>query len=315
MDERFVIAIDELWHSNNLHALFNDATIEQVSYDKNLFAVPFSIYVWDIFYKKSVFERLGLTPPTNWQGFISVVRALKHHDIIPIGLGSKPPWQVAAWFDYLMLRINGAEQYKKLVSGELAFTSQEVVSVFTHWKSLIEQDSFMNDHAKFDGEEIMPLLYHELVGMNLSGSFSLSGVPKQVQENIASFPFPQIGKNKDQSILAPMSAIMLTKQGQSKPESKALISFFSQYNTQRMINDAMATVSPILYLDDKQSVLINEIHSAEHIVQFLEREMSFEMAEFSKKAMADFLEHQNITQVTEILEKFRLKQQALINKP
>ncbi|WP_286272598.1 ABC transporter substrate-binding protein [Thalassotalea hakodatensis] len=309
INEHYITSIDEFWYQNNLQALFSDATIEQVSYQERIFAVPFSMYVWDIYYKKSVFEKFGLTAPTTWQEFLHIANTLKHHGISPIGLGSEPPWQVAAWFDYLMLRINGAHLYKKLISGELSFTSQEVVAVFTHWKNLIEQDFFINNHRQFDGEEIMPLLYREEIGMNLSGSFSLSGMPNYVQKSVGLFPFPQVGKNKDHSILAPMSALMLTAQGRAKPESKTLLAFFSQYKTQRMINDAMATMSPILYQDDVHSKLINEIHSAEHIFQFLDREMPFEMAEFSKRTMADFLKHQNIKKVTESLEAFRLQQQ------
>ncbi|MDO6427291.1 extracellular solute-binding protein [Thalassotalea sp. 1_MG-2023] len=306
--EQYVTSIDEFWYNNNLHAVFSDATIEQVSIQDKVYAVPFSMYVWEVFYKKSVFEKFGLTSPTNWQDFMSMASTLKSHNIKPIGLGSEPPWQVVAWFDYLMLRINGAKHYKALVSGNLAFTSPEVVSVFTHWKQLLDQDLFNDNHHLYNGEEIMPLVYREIVGVNLSGSISLSGLPKYVQDDIASFSFPQVGKYKDNSILAPMSAIALTQKGKLKPASKTLMAFFSQYNTQKMLNDAMQTISPILSTENNHSALVDDIHSADQIFQFLDREMSFEMAEFSKRTMADFLKHQNIKKVTESLEAFRLQQ-------
>ena len=61
-------------------------------------------YQWGVYYRKDIFEELGLEVPATWDDLLQVSAALKENDIAPFTIGTKYLWTAAGWFDYLNLR-------------------------------------------------------------------------------------------------------------------------------------------------------------------------------------------------------------------
>lgn len=309
VDNGFVVEINDYWQENYLDFQFNQASKEQVLFDNNVYGIPLTSYIWGFYYKKSLFKRLGVNTPKTWPEFINLLDTLEQNQIAPIALGTKYPWQIAGWFDYLMLRLHGADKYQQLVNGDLAFNSREVLLVFNYWKNLLNKKYIFAQHRFFDGDELMPLIYREVVGINLIGSFSLSSLPIKNQADIGFFPFPTISDGTENSVLAPMSVIALTKNGAKKAHLTKFLQFFNTNETQIFINKGLSTFSP------KQSARIDgrpiikqtaEIfEAANYHSQYFDLEFEFEMAEFAKKAFSEFINHQDVHKVTEQLEQKR----------
>jgi multiple sugar transport system substrate-binding protein len=104
--------------------------------------MPLNYYHWSIYYKKSIFASLAITPPTNWQELLLAIARLRAHGIVPFNLSGQSNWSLAAWFDYLNLRLNGLDFHLALLAGKTHFTDPRVVNVFIHWKLLIDAKSF-----------------------------------------------------------------------------------------------------------------------------------------------------------------------------
>ncbi|GHG06587.1 ABC transporter substrate-binding protein [Thalassotalea marina] len=311
--------ISTLWTTQNLDVLLPESTKQQVLFDREIYGLPISLYTWKIFYKKTLFEKLDIDVPENWQQFNLVLETLQKNGIVPIGLGSNPPWQVAGWFDYLMLRINGPDAYELLVKENLPFTSPQVKSVFEHWKNMLNKGYFYQEHAKYAGDNLMPLLYRDVIGMNLIGTISLSDLKAFQEDKIGFFTFPEMNITGENSILAPMSVLALTKAGKQKKYCAKLIEFFAEPAHQKVLNQAMSTISPLSYFEQTTSVHVKKsaqsLSQATHVFQFLDRELSYEMAEFTKAALARFLEHRDVDKVTKELELKRLERmQGKISK-
>lgn len=310
--ERGMLApISNLWTMQNLDAKLPESTKQQVLFDHEIYGLPLSVYTWKIFYKKALFERLEIDLPENWRQFTAVLDKLKSNGIVPLGLGSNPPWQLAGWFDYLMLRMNGPESYDLLVKEKLSFTSPLVKAVFEEWKRMLEQGYFFQEHAKYAGDKLMPLLYRDVIGMNLIGTISLSDLKAFQEDKIGFFSFPEMNIVGENSILAPMSVLAMTKAGSQKKHCIKLIAFFAEPAHQKLINHAMSTISPLSYYEQTASAHVKksaqELSQANHVFQFLDRELSYEMAEFTKAALARFIEHRNVDLVTLQLEQKRLE--------
>jgi multiple sugar transport system substrate-binding protein len=309
VNKGFVVDINDYWQENHLDYQFNQASKDQVSFNDNVYGIPLTSYIWGFYYKKSLFNRLGINTPKTWPEFINLLDTLEQNQIAPIALGTKYPWQIAGWFDYLMLRLHGAEKYKQLVDGELAYNSKEVVLVFNYWKNLLNKKYIFAQHRFFEADELMPLIYREVVGINLIGSFSLSSLPIKNQSDIGFFPFPTISDDNENSVLAPMSVFALTKNGAKKPHLKQFLQFFNTNETHVFINKRLSTFSP------KQSARIDgrpiikqtaEIfEAANYHSQYFDLEFEFEMAEFAKKAFSEFINHQDVNKITEQLEQKR----------
>ena len=310
--------IDDTWQQQNLHNAFSKASTQSVRYHGHIYGVPLTSYLWGFYYKKTLFERLGLKPPTTWHELLSVFDILKQHKIAPIAMGTKSSGHATAWFDYLMLRLNGYHQYKQLMAGQLAYTSPEVVNVFKHWKELIDKDYFLAQHSFFDGQELMPLLYREVVGVNLIGSYSLNNISEKYQQEIDFFPFPQIvkqnhEKNKvraEKNEISPIAVLSLVSSSKKISAAQELLEFVALPRSQAFLNRSLNTIAPHLHSlsDDKHvnQVVRNTLNNAEHLSQFFDRETDYKFARFAKKQLDNFIKHSDIEKVTQMLEAQRL---------
>ncbi|WP_286232647.1 ABC transporter substrate-binding protein [Thalassotalea sediminis] len=307
--EDMLVSLSHFWQTHDLEQQFNSATKSAVTYNGEVYGVPITSYVWGFYYKKALFKRLSLKEPQNWQGFLDVLERLKAERIAPIALGSRYPWQIAGWFDYITLRLHGEKIYREIVKGNRSFKSPEVLEVFKYWRELLTNEYFFPQHKFYDGEELMPLLYREVVGVNLIGTFVLSSLPEHTQKEIGYFAFPQMGTRNNNSVLAPLSLIALTKQGQQKKSAMQLVSFFTLPSVQRKLNENFYTFSPIKGIGTPSNELMSSAYQtllqAEYQSQYFDIEMQFEMAEYAKEKFAEFIEHYDIDKVTSELESKR----------
>jgi multiple sugar transport system substrate-binding protein len=100
--------------------------------------VPVSYYWWGMFYRKSNFQKWGVTPPKTWEEFLAVCKTIQSKGVPPIGIGlGDTPWVASGWFDYLNIRINGAPYHRQLLAGESRFDDPKVKAVFTKWKEAL----------------------------------------------------------------------------------------------------------------------------------------------------------------------------------
>ncbi len=74
--------------------------------------VPYSSQISSVFwYNKSLFKKLDLSPPDNWEQFEHVCEKLKHTGITPVYLGNKDLWPAGNVMGHLVSRIVGETEY------------------------------------------------------------------------------------------------------------------------------------------------------------------------------------------------------------
>ena len=301
--------IEDFWLENNFSEKFSQGSKEEVRINEQVYGVPLTSYIWGFYYKKSLFERLNITPAKTWTQLLSLLGTLKENNISPIGLGSVTYEHACAWFDYLMLRLNGYQSYHLLVNGELSYRSPEVKRVFQFWQSLINKSYFFSEHQKFDGQEVMALLYREVVGINLTGSYSSTLIDNKFHDDLGFFPFPSIDK-KTSSEISPISVMSMIKASDKKLSATKLLNFLAKPKAQRWLNSTLKTMSPSLYPEPKvnelTSIVKKTLVSAEHLSQFFDRETDHQFANLAKPVIANFVSHGDINKTTKALEQLRL---------
>lgn len=83
--------------------------------------IPYTYYQWGIYYRKDIFDKLGLSEPKTWDEFLAVNAKLKANDIAPIAIGTKYLWTAAGWFDYLNMRTFITPNFPKELDGKMGF--------------------------------------------------------------------------------------------------------------------------------------------------------------------------------------------------
>src|ERR1700744_6522586 len=172
------------------------STKEASSYKGKQYAAPTVYYLWGMFYRKDLFDKVGIkSEPKTWDEFLDAAKKLKAAGITPIAVAGRDAWTLAGWFDYLDLRLNGNAFHQKLMAGNVPYTDPRVKKVYTAWKQLLDDHDFIDNSLSYDLDAAQPFLFQGKAAMMLMGTFITGGFPANVKPNMSFFQFPIIDSN------------------------------------------------------------------------------------------------------------------------
>ncbi|CAJ1863645.1 ABC transporter substrate-binding protein [Aeromonas salmonicida] len=111
---------------------------ETLSQNGALMAVPTGIHrVNWLWLNRKVFDKMELTPPTDWNQFVVVAEQLKAQNITPLAIGNEP-WQLAVLFETVALGEGGKDFYRKafVELDGATLTGPDMVRVLTRFQQL-----------------------------------------------------------------------------------------------------------------------------------------------------------------------------------
>lgn len=91
---------DKAWSDSIIQSQFGPFT-----FNNKIYGVPIYMDGKAFFYNKDIFKKLGLTPPTTWDQFISELKTLKSNGYIPISFGDQENWAVGHYVTTLNQRV------------------------------------------------------------------------------------------------------------------------------------------------------------------------------------------------------------------
>ena len=306
-----IVDLSNFYAKHNLLSTFNPSALGVVSYESKHYAVPISYYQWGFYYRKSVFDELGLLPPATWQQFLNVAQTLKENDIVPITIGLKNKWPVGAWFDYLNLRMNGLAFHKQLLQGEHRFTDPRVISVFKEWKALIDADYFLNERNIWTWQEAMPYLYHKKAGMTLTGNFFSGSMPLALKDDFKFFRFPIIHSDKPVYEEAPLDLLMVPHYTKMTSNIEKVLLMFAGVEFQQEFNEVSGMISPNSNVRENPNYFIKQgratLEQAIEVSQFFDRDTNEAFAGTALQILTEFIDTANIEMTVEALESARIE--------
>lgn len=166
-----VIGLNDLFAEEGWNDKFPAELIELVSHEGQAYSVPVNIHRGNvIFYNKSIFVDNGLEAPTTFDEFFQVADALKAKGITPLALGDKEPWTATMVFENILLGELGADDYKKLWTGEVKFDDARVKSSLEKFKAML---TYINeDHAARNWQDASQLVAEGKAAMTNMGDWA-----------------------------------------------------------------------------------------------------------------------------------------------
>jgi multiple sugar transport system substrate-binding protein len=190
-DEGLVLDISDIWEdfefSEGLRALSTDSAGNEVF-------VPTSYYWVAVYYKKSVWEEAGAVVPETWDELLEAAEALEANGVVPVGIAlSDAPWLASAWFDYLNLRVNGAEFHLDVLAGNESFDDPRIEGVFEKWDEI--KPYFDPEAPGIAFGQAATDLIQGRTGMFLAGSWLQFSLPPEELDEYDFFRFPIIDES------------------------------------------------------------------------------------------------------------------------
>lgn len=284
--------VSDIWDEQELKVNMASAAPAMTINDKQ-WGVPYTYYQWGIYYRKDIFDNLGLAEPKTWEEFIAVNDTLKANDIAPIAIGTKYLWTAAGWFDYMNLRTNGLDFHIDLMDGKIPYTDPRVRQTFENWKVLIDKGHFLDNHASYSWQEAQPFMYNGKAAMYLIGNFIVPNFPKELDGKMGFFQFPQINPSVGMAEDAPMDTIHIPAKAANKEDARKFLAFMARADNQTLVNEALLQIPPHAKAKAPDDFFLNKgvemLNNASGTAQFYDRDTDPSMAQEGMKGFQEFM--------------------------
>ncbi len=313
-----LLDVSDMWTGDGACAKFSPALKSLSSDDsgKQIF-VPTNYYWWSIFFRKSAFEQWGVTPPSDWDGFMALLDTLKGKGVYPLtnGTGSTA-WMASGWFDYLDLRINGAVFHRELLAGKHSFDSAEVRKVMDTYATLIPY--FDPKGRSYSWQEAATPLINKKAGMYLIGAFVTTAFPAADVDDVDFFSVPTIDASVPSAEEAPTDGYFASAGTKNAAGTKDLLGFLAgAAQQQKFIEMSGSSNLPTSPEVDRSgfSALVQKgiklLEETKEITQFFNRDSSDALQATADAALTKFLDKPG--DVAKILKDWQAAAQQVWN--
>ncbi|MFC4628483.1 ABC transporter substrate-binding protein [Promicromonospora alba] len=295
-EEGLLLDVSPLWEGDGACAGYSDALrgLSSGADGKQIF-VPTNYYWWSVFYKKSSFEKWGVEPPTSWDEFHALCENLRGQGINPLTNGlASTPWMASGWFDYLNLRVNGAQYHRELLAGEHAFNDPEVVAVMEEYKRLIPY--FDKNMVSYSAQEAATPMAQDKSAMYLVGAFVTSYFPEDQQDDLDFFSVPVINESVPTAEEAPTDGFFAAAKSDNHQGALDLLSYLASAESQQKFIEQSGSANLPTSPDVDTSAFsplvqkgIELLSSTEEITQFFNRDSSDALQATADTALTKFL--------------------------
>ncbi|MCC9077750.1 ABC transporter substrate-binding protein [Litorilinea aerophila] len=235
-----VADVSDVWQMADLDQHLPPFLTAMATHGGKQFFLPAG-YAWSaLYYNRARFEQMGLTPPATWDELLAVADVLQSQGITPFALPGDDAWATSLWFDYLILRLYGADVHQALARGQLPFDDARVRTVLETWQLLFDRGYFLEHPERLSTlESALALVEHgesglmdATAGMALLGPGALDDLPANFREQLAFAPFPSLDSTIPRAevlvtlgMVAPMDAPHL-------PEAMTFLAFLASPEAQ-----------------------------------------------------------------------------------
>ncbi len=303
--------IDEVFPGGSFEAEFPGAFKGPASFGGKVYFMPQSWYWWAVYYNKSVFASLGLTPPKTADEFMAVAEKLKNAGIAPIAIGAKDTWTAGGWFDYMNSAVNGGDMHVKLTKGEVPYTDATVKKSFGYIAELARRGYFMPNASSYSWQEAANVMFQGKAGMYLMGQFIKDVAPAEVKDQIDFFKFPVFEGRTEYSVDTPTDGFMIPKNAKNKAAAKKFMAYLATAEAQEMFCKPLGRLAankkvPVPNADAQRG--LDMVLGAKSAMQFYDRDAPEEMAAKGMNAIVDIIvDPSKLDSVLSALDKERVR--------
>ncbi|MEC8131341.1 MAG: extracellular solute-binding protein [Pseudomonadota bacterium] len=287
--------ISDLWASDpNLSTSF-EAIKPTMTRDGKQWGVPYSYYQWGMYYRKDIFDKMGIAEPKTWDELLAACAKLKENGVTPITIGTKYLWTAAGVFDYLNLRTNGYDVHNDLTAGKIAYTDDRIRATFAKWEELVRPGYFVENHASMSWQDAIAPFANGEAAMYVMGNFAVGAMKDAglTNDQIDFFQFPEITPGMPRAEEAPADALFIPSGAKNKADARKFLAFVARPEVQSEWNIAIGQLPPNSKAEVGDDKFIQEgmatVSTAAGLAQFYDRDAPAEMAKAGMEGFQEFM--------------------------
>ncbi len=178
-----------------------EATLNAATYEGKTWAVaPTGAAAVAFWYNKDVFEKYNISVPSTFSELKEAASKLKSEGVIPFSLANSTRWPGTEWYEYLVYRLGGRDEYEEAQKedSDVDFTNEVFIKAGQMLQELVRKDYFNQgfNSLSYGQGQSRALVYTGRAAMELMGNWwytqAKSEVPEFAEESLGMFSFPRI---------------------------------------------------------------------------------------------------------------------------
>ncbi len=286
--------ITDVWDAGLNDSLGEGFKVASTGDDGKQYFVPWTYYIWGVYYRPSIFEANGWTAPTNEDELLSLASDMQDAGLVPFAFANDGNWPAMGTFDQLNFRMNGYQFHVDLMAGKENWTDDRVKAVFAKWEQLLPVHQ-ENPNGR-TWEEAAAAVVNGEAGMMTIGTFIGSQFPDGDTSDLDFFTFPELNSEFGTgTVEAPIDGWMMAKSPSNVNAAKELLYHFGTAAAQdAYLAEDPSVVAPSTEVTVEYSPLqrkvLDAVASAPNVTQFLDRDANPEFAaNVAGPGLRDFL--------------------------
>lgn len=238
--------LSELWQELDLSATIPESLQGLGSNEGKQYLLPLA-FGWEVvYYNKAIFEQYNLTPPTTWDEFIDICETLIINGETPLAISTSDPFTIFPWFEYLNLRLNGADFHRDLLAGRVSFTDDRVRTVMETWQILFNNGYFGEEAARQSWQSGLAvsgalvrgdnnLIARNKAAMALLHTQTIGELPATLQSELDFFRFPIIDPQLPMAEVVTLIGVVTPNQTANLSASLQFLRHVGSADVQKML--------------------------------------------------------------------------------
>jgi len=250
---------------------FLNGALEAGMFGDNYMSIPMSIHVTGWFYDKTLFSKLGINSPSDWNGLISIMDKMRSGGVEPIAVDGNVDYYTTWPFLNIAVRIAGYDKYMKALSREISWNDPDFIKAAKLYKELVSyyQDGWAGQQYPAANATFV----QGKAGLMWVGSW----IPGEVKEIMPDsfdfdfFTFPQLPGQKESRSIVEMktNGWMIPKDAENKDAAAEWLKFLTSKGVQeRFVAEALNPSTKDVAWNPALAGVPEALEKAELIVPF-----------------------------------------------
>ena len=221
---------------------FNKGTLEQETYDGDVYGIPTAQCMATMNYNKAIFEKYNLSVPKTYEEYRTVCDTLVKNGVTPVALAATADdaWLVSQYIQQLSDGIAGYDLFAGIKDGSKSWNDDAMIQAAKLFQEEVDAGYFEKGFTGVSGSEAEALFQTGQAAMYFNGTWEISNLDNkekcQVADDVSCFAMPAVSEeNANVSVGSLDNSFAITENCENVEAAVGLLKYWTNEENAGML--------------------------------------------------------------------------------